>query len=106
MPSGGVNFGIAGEASTPYSPTYGGPPPMLNATMWTGPGGSSSAGTYVPEGTLVLTFVERDSNKVVWSGSVKQKLDIQKKTKSLELADRSEERRVGKECRSRMSMYH
>jgi Domain of unknown function (DUF4136) len=89
MPSGGVNFGIAGEASTPYSPTYGGPPPMLNATMWTGPGGTSSAGTYVPEGTLVLTFVERDSNKVVWSGSVKQKLDIQKKTKSLELADKA-----------------
>jgi hypothetical protein len=89
MPSGGVNFGIAGEASTPYSPTYGGPPPVLNATMWTGPGGSSGVGTYVPEGTLVLTFVERGSNKVVWSGSVKQKLDMEKKTKSLELADKA-----------------
>ena len=89
MPSGGVNFGIAGEAGTPYSPTYGGPPPALNATMWTGANGGSGAGTYVPEGTLVLTFVDRGSNKVVWSGSVKQKLDIEKKTKSLELADKA-----------------
>ena len=89
MPSGGVNFGIAGEASTPYSPTYGGPPPALNATMWTGASGTSGAGTYVPEGTLVLTFVDRGSNKVVWSGSVKQKLDMEKKTKSLELADKA-----------------
>jgi len=89
MPSGGINFGIAGEAGTPYSPTYGGPPPALNATMWTGASGPSGAGTYVPEGTLVLTFVDRGSNKVVWSGSVKQKLDIEKKTKSLELADKA-----------------
>ena len=89
MPSGGVDFGVAGEAGTPYSPTYGGPPPVLNATMWTGPMGTSTAGTYVPEGMLVLTFVDQRSNKVVWSGSVKQKLDMQKKTKSLELADKA-----------------
>jgi len=89
MPSGGVHFGIAGEASTPYSPTYGGPPPVLNASMWSGSGGYSSAGAYVPEATLVLTFVERGSNKVVWSGSVKQKLDMEQKNKSLELADKA-----------------
>jgi uncharacterized protein DUF4136 len=89
MPSGGVDFGIAGEAGTPYSPTYGGPPPTLNATMWTGATGISSAGIYVPEGTLILTVVDRASNKVVWSGSVKQKLDIQEKNKSLELADKA-----------------
>jgi hypothetical protein len=89
MPSGGVDFGIAGEATTPYSPTYGGPPPALNGTMWTGSSGPSGAGTYVAEGTLVLTFVDRGSNTVVWSGSVKQKLDQQKKNKSLELADKA-----------------
>jgi len=88
-PSGGVDFSVAGEASTPYSPTYGGPPPVLNATMWTGPMGTSTAGSYVPEGRFVLTFVDKSSNKVVWSGSVKQKLDMQKKTKSLELADKA-----------------
>ena len=88
-PSGGVDFGFAREAGTPFVPTYGGPPPSLNATMWTGASGPSNVGTYVPEGTLVLTFVERASNKVVWSGSVKQKLDMQEKTKSLALADKA-----------------
>lgn len=89
MPSGGVGFGIAGEASTPFNPTYSGPPPSLNATMWTGASGPSNAGVYVAEGTLVLTFVDRITNKVVWSGSVKQNLDMQQKTKSLELADKA-----------------
>ena len=89
MPAGGVDFGFAGEAGTPYSPTYGGAPPALNATMWTGSGGTSTTGIYVQEGTLNLTFVDSTINKVVWSGSVKQKLDVQKKNKSLELADKA-----------------
>ena len=88
-PSGGVDYGFAGVASTPYSPTYGGPPPSLNGGMWTGASGPSSAGTYVAEGTLVLTFVDRANNKVVWSGSAKQKLDIEQKNKSLELVDKA-----------------
>jgi hypothetical protein len=88
-PSGGVDFGFAGEAATPYSPTYGGPPPTTNATMWTGAGGHSTVGVYVPEGMLVLTFVDRNSNKTVWSGSVKQTLDLEQKNKSLELADKA-----------------
>jgi len=88
-PSGGVDYGFAGVASTPYSPTYGGPPPSINGGMWTGATGPSSAGTYVTEGTLVLTFVDRASNTMVWSGSVKQKLDIEQKNKSLELVDKA-----------------
>ena len=89
IPSGGIGFGFAGEASTPYSPTYGGAPPVLNATMWTGPTGTSSAGVYVTEGTFMLTFVDRATNTVVWSGSVRQNLDIEKKNKSLELANKA-----------------
>ena len=88
-PSGGVDYGFAGVASTPYSPTYGGPPPSLNGGMWTGATGPSGAGTYVTEGTLILTFVDRANNKVVWSGSAKQKLDIEQKNKSLELVDKA-----------------
>jgi hypothetical protein len=71
-PSGGVDVWFAGKAATPYSPTYGGPPPTTNATMWTGARGQSTVGFYVPEGLLVLTFVDRNSNKTVWSGSGKQ----------------------------------
>ncbi|HXJ86662.1 MAG TPA: DUF4136 domain-containing protein [Candidatus Binatia bacterium] len=89
MPAGGIDLGFAGQAGTPYSPTYSAAPPTLNATMWTGATGPSSAGTYVPEGTLALTFVDRATNKIVWSGSVKQKLDIEKKNKSLELVDKA-----------------
>ncbi len=88
-PSGRVDYGFSGEAATPYSPTYGGPPPTLNATMWAGMSGPSSAGIWVPEGTLILTFVDRANNRIVWAGSVKQKLDLEKKNKSLELADKA-----------------
>lgn len=89
IPSGGIDFGFAGGASTPILPTYGGPPPALNATMWTGASGPSTVGAYVPEGTLVLTFVDRTNNTVVWAGSVKQKLDIERKNNSLELVDKA-----------------
>jgi hypothetical protein len=89
VPSGGVGFGLAAQAGTPYSPTYGGPPPVMNATMWTGTTGPSTAGTYVADGTFVLAIVERATNKLVWSGSVKQSLDIEKKHKSLELVDKA-----------------
>ena len=88
-PSGGVDYGFAGGASTPILPTYSGPPPSINGGMWTGASGPSTAGTYVTEGTLVLTFIERASNKVIWSGSVRQKLDMEQKNKSLELADKA-----------------
>ena len=88
-PSGGVDYGFAGVASTPIAPTYSGPPPSINGGMWTGATGPSGAGTYVTEGTLVLTFVDRANNKVVWSGSAKQKLDIEQKNKSLELVDKA-----------------
>lgn len=87
-PAGGVDFGFAGAASTPTAPTFGGPPAGYNATMWSG-AGPSSAGAWVTEGTLVLTFVDRINNKTVWSGSVKQKLDVDNKPKSLERADKA-----------------
>jgi hypothetical protein len=89
IPAGGLDFGFAGQAGTPYSPTYGGAPPTLNATMWTGSTGLSTAAVYVTEGTLELTFVDRASNEVVWSGTVKEKLDLEQKIKSLELADKA-----------------
>ncbi len=44
---------------------------------------------YVPEGTLVVNLVDRNANKVVWTGTVKQKLDMENKTKSLKLIDKA-----------------
>ena len=43
----------------------------------------------VPDATLLLEFVDRAANLIVWAGTVTQKLDIEKKTKSLELADKA-----------------
>lgn len=90
VPEGGTEYGINQAASTPISPTYSGQPPALNATMWTGAAGyAASVATYVPEGTLRLDFIDRMANKVVWSGTVKVKLDVERKSKSLELIDKS-----------------
>lgn len=90
LPAGGMEFGLNVAAGTPILPTYGGPPPSINASMWTGAGGPSNLmAPYVPEGTLVLTFVDRVSNKVVWNGTVSEKLDVENKKKSLERADKA-----------------
>jgi hypothetical protein len=90
LPEGGTEFGLNQAAGTPISPTFSGPPPALNATMWTGAAGySGSVGTYVPEGALRLDFIDRTANKVVWSGTVKVKLDVERKSKSLELVDKA-----------------
>jgi hypothetical protein len=88
--SGGIELGINQAAGTPMLPTYGGPPPTVDATMWTGASGPSSPmAPYVPEGSLGLQFVDRTTNKLVWGGTVSQKLDVENKKKSLDLIDKS-----------------
>ena len=90
IPSGGVEFGINKAAGTPILPTYGGQPLVIDANMWTGATGSSNLmAPYVPEGTLVLTFADRTANKVVWTGTVREKLDIENKDKSFERVDKA-----------------
>ncbi len=85
VPAGGMEFGLNTAAATPVAPTFGGTVPTIDATMWTGAGGPSNLmAPYVPEGTLMLSFVDRTANKVVWTGTVAEKLDVEHKTKSLE----------------------
>jgi len=43
----------------------------------------------VPDATLLFEFVDRAANLIVWAGTVTQKLDIERKTKSLELANKA-----------------
>lgn len=90
VPAGGMEFGLNMAAGTPILPTHEGAPAAVNATMWTGAttGGNLMA-PYVPEGSLALTFVDRVGNTVVWSGTVKEKLDIEQKNKSLQRIDRA-----------------
>jgi hypothetical protein len=40
--------------------------------------------TSVPKGSLKLTLVDRASNKVVWTGTVTQKLDATKQDQALQ----------------------
>ena len=88
--AGGVEYGNNVAAGTPMIGTYSGPPPSMNATMWTGAEGPSTLqGPAVPQGTLVIELVDRSTNNVVWTGSVSQKLDIEKKEKSLELVGKA-----------------
>lgn len=89
IPSGGIGFATVFSGGTPISSTFSGPPPTLNSTMWTGAEGQGQLMPVVPDGTLALEFVDRTANLVVWSGTVTQKLDIEKKTKSLELASKA-----------------
>jgi hypothetical protein len=66
-------------------PTYGGAPASVDATMWTGGGGTANlTSSYVPKGTLQLQFVDRSTNKVIWNGTVSEKLDVENKKKSLD----------------------
>lgn len=85
VPEGGIEVGLSSSMGSPILPTYNGPPPAMNATMWTGSAASvGSSGSYVPKGSLALSFIDRSTNKVVWSGNVKVGLDIERKKKSLE----------------------
>jgi Domain of unknown function (DUF4136) len=90
IPGGGIDFGMAGAAGTPIMSTYGGAPIAFDATMWSGAGGSGSlTSSYVTEGTLVLEFVDRKTNKAVWTGTVKQKVDVENKKKALDRIDKA-----------------
>jgi hypothetical protein len=85
IPAGGIEFGISSAAGTPMLPTYGGAPASIDATMWTGAGGTANlTSSYVPQGTLQLQFVDRSTNKVIWNGTVSEKLDVEKKKESLD----------------------
>ena len=90
IPASGMEYGLNTGAGAPITLGYSGPPPAIDATMWTGTAGPSNLmAIAVPEGSLVLSFVDRSVNKVVWNGTVKQKLDPQNHEKSLELINKS-----------------
>jgi Domain of unknown function (DUF4136) len=89
IPAGGIGFATVFSGGRPLSPTFSGPSPAINATVWTGAEGQGELMPAVPEGTLVLEFVDRATNVVVWAGTVTEKLDIEQKTKSLELASKA-----------------
>jgi hypothetical protein len=90
IPAGGMEYGSNLPSGTPVLSVYGGPPPAVNSTMWTGANPSlGSGGPMVAEGSLTLEMVDRSSNKVVWNGTVTEKFDPTQKEKSLTLAGKA-----------------
>jgi hypothetical protein len=90
IPGGGIEYGSNLPAGTPVLPIYGGPPPDMNATMWTGANPSSaSSGPIVAQGSLTLEFVDRSRNEVIWNGTVTEKLDPTQKQKALDLVGKA-----------------
>lgn len=64
--------------------------PLLDAADWpsaTAPPGVG--GKPVPKGIVELNFVDRTTNKAVWTGWVEQKLDPDKKSKAFDKADKA-----------------
>jgi hypothetical protein len=87
---GGVDYGMAVAPGAPLTSSYGGPPPAINSTMWTGAnGGQGELMPAVPEAGLQLQFIDRSTNELVWFGTVTQALDPDDKAKSLELANKA-----------------
>lgn len=82
--SGGLDYGLNSLSMSDSCANC--KAPLLDPMEWTGetapPGGVGSSP--MPEGTVEVTFIDRAVNKVVWAGTVTQKLDPNKKQKSLE----------------------
>jgi hypothetical protein len=53
--------------------------------MWTGAGGTAApTSTYVPKGTLQLQFIDPSTHKIVWNGTLSEKLDSEKKKETMD----------------------
>jgi hypothetical protein len=82
---GGIDYGFGSSSGVTDDSCTNCKKPLVDPMEWTGTQGPPGAGgTGLPKGTLELQFIDRASNKVVWRGTVVQKLDPQKKQQSLE----------------------
>ena len=89
IPVGGLDYGLPGY--NPLADTCDRcQAPLQDPVQWSGsppPGGSS--GKPQPKGTLEIDMIDGKTNKLVWSGSVVQKLDPTKVDKSLQLVGKA-----------------
>ncbi len=79
--TGELNQGV----SAPAYPGYAGPPPAIDATMWTGSAGSGGTGMTVsyPKGTLIVELMDPRADKIAWRAVGNLKLDMEKKSESV-----------------------
>lgn len=83
--TGGFDYGGGSDADLLSDSCANCQRPLVDPQDWTGkipaPGPS---GISLPKGTLKLTFVDRATNKVVWTGTVTQKINPDKKDQALQ----------------------
>jgi hypothetical protein len=73
-------------AGTPILSVPNAAPPSMNSGLWIGANVSwAVTGNSFQQGTLVLEFVDRRKNEVLWIGTVKQNIDLTQKEKSMDL---------------------
>jgi hypothetical protein len=86
--TGGFDYGLASNPDLLSDSCSDCKAPLVDPMDWTGklaaPGPSGMA---LPKGTLKVTLVNRATNKVVWSGTVSQKVDPQKPDEALQKVD-------------------
>lgn len=70
--------------SAPAYPGYAGPPPAVNSTTWTGSAGSGGMVVTYPKGTLIVELMDPHAGKIAWRAVGQVKLDIEKKSKSVD----------------------
>jgi hypothetical protein len=80
----GDMFGESNQAVVaPAYPGYSGSPPSTNSTMWTGANPGPGMTVTYPKGTLVVELMDPHSGNIAWRAVGSLKLDIEKKTDSL-----------------------
>jgi hypothetical protein len=86
--SGGLDYGLGGISLSPDYSCKNCQTPQQDTSEWPSKGGPKGAGGKPqPNGNLQVNMVDRLAKKTVWSGTVTQKLDADKKEKSLEKAN-------------------
>lgn len=84
--SGDIGYGLSPNPNLLSDSCSNCQTPLRDPRPWAGspPPVFGTSGKPAPKGTLQLTFIERTSNKLVWSGTVVQKLNEDKKEESLQ----------------------
>ena len=85
IPTGGFDYGLGTSSGVTSDSCANCQKPLVDARDWVGKQAPPGDGGKVnPNGVLQLDFVDRATNKVVWSGAVTQKLNPDKKEESLQ----------------------
>lgn len=83
--TGGFDYGLKSDPDLLSDSCQNCQAPLVDPLDWKGQiTATGSVGKSLPKGTLKLTFVDRATNKVVWVGTVSQKLDPAKQDQAMQ----------------------